>query len=198
MSEKKEAKQKRKEEVRARALEEGITEEVEIPKGMQASLEGQTLKVKGPKGETEKKFSNKDVDITIEKDNVLLKTKNRKKKVKSAVYTMSSLVSNLFKGVEKGYKYELEIVYSHFPMNVAVKDNRIQINNFLGRKQPNYSILVGSTKAEIKGNHITLTGINKEHVGQSAANLEKATRVTGKDRRVYQDGIYIIKKNAEE
>ena len=47
---------------------------------------------------------------------------------------------------------------------------------------------------KVKGDIVTIEGNDIEHVGQTAANLEKATVVTGRDIRVFQDGVYTISK----
>jgi large subunit ribosomal protein L6 len=51
-----------------------------------------------------------------------------------------------------------------------------------------------NVKIEIKGEFLTITSIDKEKVGQTAANIERATKVKNKDIRVFQDGIYIVKR----
>ena len=45
-----------------------------------------------------------------------------------------------------------------------------------------------------KGDQVLVSGINKEHVGQTAVNIELATKIKGYDPRVFQDGIYIVRK----
>jgi len=47
---------------------------------------------------------------------------------------------------------------------------------------------------EIKGNQITISSNNVERAGQTAANIEKATKISKKDRRVFQDGCFITEK----
>ena len=52
----------------------------------------------------------------------------------------------------------------------------------------------GDAKVSVKGDEVTITGVNKEDVGQTMANLEQATKIRGKDPRVFQDGIYLVSK----
>jgi large subunit ribosomal protein L6 len=58
-----------------------------------------------------------------------------------------------------------------------------------------YAAIVGDAKVKVTGTDIAVTGINIEEVGQTAANMEKATQRGGFDKRVFEDGIYIVKKS---
>ena len=57
--------------------------------------------------------------------------------------------------------------------------------------------MVEGVKVEVKGQDITLTGVSKERVGLCAAQIEQLCRVRGRDRRVFQDGVYIIEKDSK-
>jgi large subunit ribosomal protein L6 len=100
----------------------------------------------------------------------------------------------MIKGVTKGYKYTMKVVYSHFPVKTILKDNEFVIENFLGESHPRTARIFGDTKVEIKGDTIILSGIHLEHVSQSSANIELATKITNYDPRVFQDGIYLVEK----
>jgi large subunit ribosomal protein L6 len=100
----------------------------------------------------------------------------------------------MIKGVTNGFTYKLAIVYSHFPISVSVKKGFIEIYNFTGEKNPRIAKIVGNTSVEVKGKEIIVSGVNKEEVGQTAANIEQAARVKGRDIRIFQDGIYITEK----
>jgi hypothetical protein len=58
--------------------------------------------------------------------------------------------------------------------------------------------ILPSVKVEVKKQEVIVSGIDIEAVGQTAANIEQATRITGKDSRVFQDGIYIVEKKLTE
>jgi len=100
-------------------------------------------------------------------------------------------------GVKEGFTYEMKIVYSHFPLKATVKGSEFIIENFLGEKFPRKTRILGETKVEVKGDQVLLTGADVEAVGQTAANIEQATRIRGFDPRIFQDGIYITKKPGE-
>ena len=78
--------------------------------------------------------------------------------------------------------------------NVKVEKDTVTIDNFLGERHPRTAKIVGSAKVVVKGDEVTITGVNKEHVGQTMANLEQATKIRGKDPRVFQDGIYLTSR----
>lgn len=174
--------------------------EIEIPENVEIKFEKNTFFAKGPLGETKKEikspFLNKIIFVEIDEKNrkIVVKALKEKKKYKAMVGTIIAHVRNLIRGVTKGYKYIMKIVYTHFPINVKIEGKKVIISNFLGEKTPRVAEIVGNTKVTIKGDTIEITGINIEEVGQTANNIEQATRITGKDRRVFQDGIYIYEK----
>jgi large subunit ribosomal protein L6 len=97
-------------------------------------------------------------------------------------------------GATKGFEYKMKIVYAHFPIKTAIKGDTFVIENFLGEKFPRKTKILGVTKVQVKGDQVVLNGPNVEDVGQTAANIEKATKIKGFDPRVFQDGIYITEK----
>ena len=70
----------------------------------------------------------------------------------------------------------------------------VEIRNFLGEKGARKAKIVGSAEVRVEKDMLILTGTDKESVGQTAANIEAACRISKRDRRVFQDGIYIVEK----
>ncbi|MCF0225786.1 MAG: 50S ribosomal protein L6 [Methanobrevibacter sp.] len=171
-----------------------IREEIEIPEGVEVIIDKNVVSIKGPNGEDSRKFTYAGVSIKAEDDVVLLETAFPKKKDKAMIGTTKAHISNMIKGVTEGFTYTMKIVFAHFPMTVKVNGNIVNIDNFLGERHPRKANIVGDSKVSIKGDEVTITGINKEHVGQTMANLEQATKIKGRDPRVFQDGIYLISK----
>jgi len=68
------------------------------------------------------------------------------------------------------------------------------IENFLGERNPRKASIVEGVKVTAKGDDVTVSGIDKEKVGQTVANIERATKVKKRDIRVFQDGVYLISK----
>ena len=98
----------------------------------------------------------------------------------------------MVKGVTKGYTFKLKIVFSHFPLTVKLVSDYLTIANFTGERNPRKVKIIGNTKVMIKGEDIIVQGINLEHVSQTAANIQNATKIRNKDPRVFLDGIYVF------
>ncbi len=175
-------------------LAAAIREEIEIPEGVEVIIDEELVSVKGPNGEDSRKFTYPNVSIKKGDNVVVLETSFPKKKDKAMIGTTKAHISNMITGVTDGFKYTMKIVYAHFPMTVKVNKNIVNIDNFLGERHPRNAKIVGDSKVSVKGDEVTITGINKEHVGQTMANLEQATKIKGRDPRVFQDGIYLISK----
>jgi large subunit ribosomal protein L6 len=167
---------------------------IEIPNEIEAEVENFKVKVKGPKGSLEKDFFSplfkKDILLKKEDKKIIIKTDSKKKKVKAMVGTIEAHINNMLKGVTEGFSVKLKIVYMHFPFTVKISGKEITVNNFLGEKLARKTNIVGDCKVEIKGDEITVTGISKDDVGQTSANLERVTWIRSRDRRVFQDGIF--------
>ena len=173
---------------------------IQIPEGVEVVIEGRKVKVIGPRGEIERELWHPGLQIGIDKsmNEVVIRTENTRKKLKAIAGTFASHINNMITGVKDGFFYRLKVVHAHFPMQVAVtKDGKgVSISNFLGERRPRIAKLMDGVKVEIrdKGSEILLTGVDKEAVGQSAANIEQTTRIKGYDPRVFQDGIYLVEK----
>ena len=66
--------------------------------------------------------------------------------------------------------------------------------NFLGERFPRTARIMPNVKVQAKGDQVLVSGIDKELVGQTAVNIELATKIRGYDPRVFQDGIYIVRR----
>lgn len=162
---------------------------VKIPEGVNVKIEGNKVSIEGPKGKLERTF--REYDIKIEsKDNEVsvvapeLRVSN----------TIKAHISNMIIGVTEGYTRKMQAIYSHFPMTMEVKGQMVMIKNFQGEKKPRRANVVGSTKVQVKGQDLTITGIDKEDVGQTISNLVSATKIKNRDSRIFQDGIYPVEE----
>ncbi len=171
---------------------------INIPEGVNIDSSNPQVKVTGPRGEVTRRFEHTSITFEQKDGKVKLIGKKLRRREKALIGTWKAHLSNMVKGVNSGFKYEMKIVFAHFPMKVAVKGNVVTIDNFLGEKATRTAAIMGDSKVKVKGDKVTIEGNNIEDVGQTAANLENATVVKGRDTRVFQDGIYIVSKGAAQ
>ncbi|MDD3406761.1 MAG: 50S ribosomal protein L6 [Methanomicrobium sp.] len=167
---------------------------VAVPKGVTAEINGTTLVVSGPKGKLERKMRYPGVSIKVENNAFIAETESERKKVIAMLGTYVSHADNMFRGVMEEYVYTMKVVYSHFPIQLKANKNMLEIANFLGEKQTRYAEIPEGVKMKLANDEVILSGIDKELVGMTSGRIEKATKVRGRDSRVFQDGIYIVHK----
>ena len=168
--------------------------ELNIPSDVKVSIKDNIVEVEGPKGKVSKDISKIPANISIEESKIVITPYSNRKKHLAIANTLRSIIRNMIKGVTQGFRYKLKIVYSHFPISVKVKDNTVYIENFIGERAARKARIVGDCKVRVEDEDIIVEGINLEHVSQTAANIELATKIKGKDLRVFLDGIYIYEK----
>ena len=171
-----------------------LKESIAIPGGVEVSIEGDLIKLKGVNGKAERRLINPNMSLVKEKDMIIIECNKSTRREKMLINTFAAHLKNLIKGVVEGFKYKLKICSSHFPMSVSVRGEEVIIKNFFGEKNPRTARIVKGVKVTINGEEIILEGCNVEDVGQTASNIELATRRTKFDRRIFQDGIYITHK----
>lgn len=168
---------------------------LEIPDGISVSLEDRIISVKGKLGTIKKDFTKLPAFLTIENNIVKIEPYGTRRKDFAISKTAQSIINNMIKGVQNGYKYRMKIVFAHFPITVKIKDGKVHVENFFGERKARISNIVGdSTKVSIEGDDIVITGPHLEHVSQTAANIELSTRVKNKDQRVFLDGVYVYSR----
>ncbi len=165
-----------------------------IPAGVTITKTGDDVSVKGSKGELGRKMYHPMISLVIVDGMVTISTESSRRRVRALVGTYAALLNVMSHGVTEGYEYHMKIVFNHFPIQAKVVGNRVEIGNFLGEKQARYASIVEGVKVKIQGDEVILTGIDRETIGSTAANIEQACKVRNRDSRVFQDGIYIISR----
>jgi len=168
--------------------------ELQIPDEVSAEVDHLDLTVEGPEGSVTRRLWYPDVSVSVDGDVVVIESDEDDAETMSTLGTFESHVTNMFHGVTEGWEYQMEVFYSHFPMQVSVEGDEVVIENFLGEKAPRRTPVHGDTEVDVDDEELTLRGPDKEAVGQTAADIEQTTRVTDKDNRVFQDGVYITEK----
>ncbi|MFA4960534.1 MAG: 50S ribosomal protein L6 [Candidatus Pacearchaeota archaeon] len=167
---------------------------IEIPEGISVSFNVNEIIIKGNGKEIKKKFDIQNINLEISGNKIIISCESATRRESRMIGTIWAHINNMIAGLKDEYVYKLEICNVHFPMNVKVEGNNLVIKSFLGEKTPRVAKILPEVKVEVKGNEITVSSYNLESAGQTAGNIEKATKITGRDRRVFQDGIFITEK----
>jgi large subunit ribosomal protein L6 len=168
--------------------------EVPVEEGVKVSIEGDTMHVSGPKGELHRVFSHPHIKIKVKDGKITLSSELGRRKVKALMGTWKAHLKNMMTGVGKGFECSMKLVYAHFPVKLEQEGNKLAIKNFLGSRSARFAEILDGVEIKIEGDTVKVLGIDREKVGQTAANIEHATKVQGYDRRVFQDGIYVTHK----
>ena len=168
---------------------------VPIPSGVTANVEGQTVKVKGPKGQLQVVLSD-DVLVKMDNGEVKVDPRNETKRARSMWGTSRTLVSNLVTGVTKGYERKLEITGVGY--RAALQGKNLQIA--LGYSHDViFPIPEGIAIATPKPTEILITGIDKQKVGQVAAEIRSFRPPEPyKGKGVKYAGEYIFRKEGKK
>lgn len=166
-----------------------------IPEGVNVTVLGTVLHVSGPKGQLERDMRFPQITVKVEGKEVVIATGSERKRITAMVGTYGAHTKNMFTGVTEGFEYHMKVVYSHFPIQLKLQGNRLEITNFLGEKKSRYARVEQGVSAKVGNDEIVLSGIDKEAVGTSSANIEHATRIRNRDPRVFQDGIYHVRRS---
>ena len=168
---------------------------VPIPSGVTANIEGQIVKIKGPKGALQVVLPE---DVTVKMDNGAVKVdpRNDTKRARSMWGTSRTLVNNLVTGVTKGYEKKLEITGVGY--RAALQGKNLQIS--LGYShEVLYPVPEGITIAAPKPTEITITGSDKQKVGQVAAEIRDFRPPEPyKGKGVKYAGEYIFRKEGKK
>jgi large subunit ribosomal protein L6 len=179
-------------------MDEVIEREIAMPQGFAAEINASVLSIRGNGKEASRHIKAKGISLRKDEGKITVVGKPASRKMNAVVSTIASHVRNMVSGLVCEYVYRLGIVYSHFPMNVSVKGGVVEIKNFVGEKKPRIADIAAGASVTIKGKDVFVRSHSKEAAGQTAANLERASRVRGKDKRIYQDGIFIVEKALQE
>jgi large subunit ribosomal protein L6 len=168
---------------------------VAIPSGVTASVEGQTVKVKGPKGAMQVVLPD-DVAVKMESGAVKVDPRNETKRARAMWGTSRTLVNNLFAGVTKGFERKLEITGVGY--RAAVQGKNLQLA--LGYSHDVvYPVPEGIAITTPKPTEIMITGIDKQKVGQVAAEIRGFRPPEPyKGKGVRYEGEYIFRKEGKK
>jgi len=163
---------------------------ITIPEGIHVSCENGRLAVRGPKGEIYRTFPPA-IGLSLNGNTITLSSVSDRRKQKATLYTWKAHFANLFTGVTKGWEAKMKIVYLHFPIKFSVEKDTVHVGNFLGEKSPRIATLVSGVTVKLDKDTVTITGTDKEAVGNQCGIIESTTVIRNRDRRVFSDGIWL-------
>jgi len=174
-----------------------IRSELELPDGVDAKVEADGILVKGRLGELKRNFLNKNVFFQCNGKSIVISAKGSSKNEKKMLGTIKAHLRNMISGVQNMHRYVLRICSGHFPMQVSFSGGELTIKNLLGEKTPRKIPINKNVKIKIEGRDITVESADKELAGEAASRIEKLSMRGGYDRRVFQDGIFIVNKDGK-
>jgi len=178
---------------------DNLYEEIEIPEGIGASIDNDILIMKKDDKELRRKLVAL-IDVKVEGNKIVVSSTRNRRIEKRLFGTFKAHVKNMIKGFEEGFKYKLKIANVHFPMNVSFdsNNNALVVKNFLGEKKDRVIKLVEGVDVKVDKEDIIVTSYDIEKAGHVATKIEKGTKVRNKDRRIFQDGIFLVSKPNKE
>jgi len=168
---------------------------VPVPSGVTADVAGQTISVKGPKGTLELMLHD-DVAAKMEQGAVQIDPRNDSKRARAMWGTSRPLLANIMTGVSKGFERRLEITGVGY--RAAVQGKNLQL--LLGYShEVNYPIPEGITIVTPRPVEIVISGIDKQKVGQVAAEIrDYRPPEPYKGKGVKYAGEYIFRKEGKK
>jgi large subunit ribosomal protein L6 len=168
---------------------------VPIPAGVTANIDGQTFKVKGPKGEL-KLVLHGDVSAKVEGGELTVNPVNDTQRARAMWGTYRALAAKLITGVTKGYERKLEITGVGYRAAVQGKVLQLQLGY---AHDIAYPIPEGLTIVTPKATEIVITGIDAQKVGQAAAEIRAYRKPEPyKGKGVRYAGEYILRKEGKK
>jgi large subunit ribosomal protein L6 len=168
---------------------------VPVPSGVQANIEGHKIKVKGPKGLLELTLP-EEVDVAMENGAVTVKPRNETKRARAMWGLSRSLVANLVAGVTNGFERRLEITGVGYRASLQGKNLQLALGY---SHDVQYPIPEGIAITTPRPTEIVITGIDKQKVGQVAAEIRGFRPPEPyKGKGVKYAGEYIFRKEGKK
>jgi large subunit ribosomal protein L6 len=168
---------------------------VELPNGVSATVSGQTIEVKGPKG-VRRFTATDDVDIVLDGNVVSVKPRGLSKRARQQWGMSRSMVANLAQGVSDGFKSELELVGVGYRAAMQGKDLKLSLGY---SHEVIFEVPAGITVSTPKQTEIVIEGIDQQLVGQVAANIREWRRPEPyKGKGIRYKGEFIFRKEGKK
>ncbi len=168
---------------------------VTLTKGVSASVSGQTIEVKGPKG-TRSFTAGDDVTLTIESDAVKVTPRGMSKRARQQWGMSRSMIANLVTGVTTGFKKEMEIQGVGYRATMVGSNLKLALGY---SHDVNFEVPAGVTVTSPKNTEIVVEGIDQQQVGQVAANIREWKKPEPyKGKGIRYKGEFVFRKEGKK
>ena len=175
-------------------MKEDLSEIIKVPDEVKVEVVDTTVHVSKAKEAVSRTFVIPRVKIVLNNKEIVLSAKKATKREKKLLYSTRAHIQNMILGVQQPYVYVLKVCSGHFPITVSLANGILSVKNFLGEKIARTTRILTSTVVNVEGSSITVTSADKEAAGRVASNIELMMKISKRDRRVFQDGIFITQK----
>ena len=168
---------------------------VELPSGVTATLDGQTIEVKGPKA-TRSFTATDDVTIAIEDNAVTVTPRGMSKRARQQWGMSRTMVANMVQGATQGFKKELEIQGVGY--RAQIQGSSLKLNLGLSH-EVNFDVPLGVTVSCPKPTEVVIEGTDEQLVGQVAANIREWRKPEPyKGKGIRYKGEFIFRKEGKK
>ncbi len=164
---------------------------IQIPEGVEAKISGKTVFIKGPKGSLSFDFHD-DIEVTSLEKEIKVLVKKETKKSRALWGLTRVLIANMIDGVTKGFEKQLELQGVGFRMAIQGK----KLNLALGFSHPVEVEVPEGLEAKVEKNILTISGIDKQKVGQFAASIRSLKKVEPYKGKGFRYVGEIVRKKA--
>ncbi len=175
---------------------EKVKSEARIPinEGVTVKIDNKIITLSKGENSLSRTYPVSIINFKQENNEIIIEGKSISAKVRAIVGAFNAHIKNLQRGLEEPFVYKLKITSVHFPMTAKIENNIFELKNFLGGKKLRTAKIPEGVDIKLNGDVIELSSRDIELVGMASTRLELLTRVTKRDRRVFQDGIFITEK----
>ena len=170
---------------------------VKIPKGCKVNVKSKVVTVTGKKGKIEKSFKNIKAEIEVKDDEVHIHIYMNTYKQSAILHTITSHIRNMINGVTYGFRYKMHEVHKHFPIDLQVVNNSVQIIKFLGGRDVKYIPLgegVTCKKNPKDAGELWFEGNDIDQIALTCSRVFQSCSAKRKDKRKFLDGIFTSEK----
>lgn len=170
--------------------------EVKLPEGFRAEKKNDDLVITNGGESLCRTLPRRKLDVRVASNKIELSVAT--KQDRALVGTFASHFRNMIAGLESPFVYKLKVCSSHFPMSVKKEGSKLIIQNFMGSSAAKIVKLIEGVDVSVAGDYIFVKSADVEIAGRIASAIERTTHLSKKDRRIFQDGVFIVEKAGRE